>query len=91
MEPLLIKLGREIFPGQHSWLLVLGVHNKVVGLLLSSGATIEIEGSRFKSAEGTARAFRKEAILKILDEHPERSNRKGMDLLKEAKWSGLQV
>lgn len=47
-------------------------HDKVVELLLSRGASVEVEGSRFKSAEGTARAFRKEAILKILEEHQRR-------------------
>ena len=38
-----------------------------VKLLLSRGASQEVEGSRFKSAIGTARAFRKEAIVKILE------------------------
>ncbi|KAL8868535.1 MAG: hypothetical protein Q9198_008145 [Flavoplaca austrocitrina] len=51
----------------------------VVQTLLSRGAALEVEGSRFKSAEGTARAFRQENILKILEEHeknPKRNSRK---------------
>ncbi|KAL8879079.1 MAG: hypothetical protein Q9198_003240 [Flavoplaca austrocitrina] len=54
--------------------------NAVVQTLLSRGASLEVEGSRFQSAEGTARAFRKENILKILEEHeknPKRDSRKG--------------
>ena len=44
-------------------------HTETVKLLLSRGASLEVEGSRFLSAEGTARAFRRDAILKILEEH----------------------
>ena len=44
-------------------------HSEAVKTLLSWGAALEIEGARFKSAEGTARAFRKEGILKVLEEH----------------------
>lgn len=44
-------------------------HCEMVKLLLSKGASTEVEGSRFLSAAGTARAFRKEAVLKILDEY----------------------
>ena len=43
---------------------------EIVKFLLSRGASREIEGSRFLSAAGTARAFRKENILKILEEYP---------------------
>lgn len=50
-------------------------HSEVVQTLLSRGAALEVEGSRFKSAEGTARAFRQEAILRILEEHEGRSSR----------------
>ncbi|KAL8941743.1 MAG: hypothetical protein Q9216_002071 [Gyalolechia sp. 2 TL-2023] len=42
---------------------------KAVECLISSGAALEVEGSRFKSAEGTARAFRHEGVLKVLEEH----------------------
>ena len=44
-------------------------HSETVKLLLSRGASLEVEGSRFLSAAGTARAFRQEGILKILEEH----------------------
>lgn len=50
-------------------------HNEVVQTLLSRGAALEVEGSRFQSAEGTARAFRRENILKILEEHEKNSKR----------------
>ncbi|CAO1600437.1 hypothetical protein XANCAGTX0491_004126 [Xanthoria calcicola] len=50
-------------------------HNEVVQTLLSRGAALEVEGSRFHSAEGTARAFRQEHILKILEEHEKNSKR----------------
>ena len=49
--------------------------NEVVQTLLSRGAALEVEGSRFQSAEGTARAFRQENILKILEEHEKNSKR----------------
>ncbi|KAL8663476.1 MAG: hypothetical protein Q9168_008085 [Polycauliona sp. 1 TL-2023] len=42
---------------------------ELVKLLLTRGAALEVEGARFGSAAGTARAFRKEAVLKILEEH----------------------
>ena len=42
-------------------------HESTVNLLLSRGASQEVDGSRFKSAIGTARAFRREAIVKILE------------------------
>lgn len=44
-------------------------HCEMVKLLLSRGASLEVEGSRFQSAAGTARAFRQEPIIKILEEH----------------------
>ena len=44
--------------------------NAIVRLLLSRGASCEVEGSRFLSAAGTARAFRHEEILEILEEYP---------------------
>ncbi|KAL8856307.1 MAG: hypothetical protein Q9178_007071 [Gyalolechia marmorata] len=44
-------------------------HSEAVKTLLSRGATLEIDGARFKSAEGTARAFRKEGILQVLEEY----------------------
>ena len=50
-------------------------HDEVVRTLLSRGAALEVKGSRFKSAEGTARAFRQENILKILEEHEKNSKR----------------
>ena len=50
-------------------------YNEVVQTLLSRGAALEVEGSRFQSAEGTARAFRQENILKILEEHEKNSKR----------------
>ena len=49
--------------------------NEVVQTLLSRGAALEVEGSRFQSAEGTARAFRQENILNILEEHEKNSKR----------------
>lgn len=42
---------------------------KTVNLLLFRGASREVEGSRFFSAAGTARAFRQEKIIKILEEY----------------------
>ncbi|KAI4219647.1 MAG: hypothetical protein L6R36_008178 [Xanthoria steineri] len=50
-------------------------HDEVVQTLLSRGAALEVEGSRFQSAEGTARAFRQENILNILEEHEKNSKR----------------
>ena len=44
-------------------------HSTAVKLLLSRGAALEVEGSRFGSAIATARVFRKEDIVKILEEH----------------------
>lgn len=49
-------------------------HCEIVNLLLSRGASLEVEGSRFLSAAGTARAFRKEKISKILEEHAGANN-----------------
>ena len=49
--------------------------NNVVQTLLSRGAALEVEGSRFHSAEGTARAFRQKKILKILEQHEKNSKR----------------
>lgn len=46
-----------------------GGRSEVVKLLLSRGAAVEVEGSRFGSAAGTARAFRQKKILGILEEH----------------------
>ncbi|KAL8735775.1 MAG: hypothetical protein Q9166_000639 [cf. Caloplaca sp. 2 TL-2023] len=54
-------------------------HGEAVKALLEGGAALEVEGSKFKSAEGTARAFRKEEILKILEEHERASQREGQD------------
>lgn len=51
-----------------------GGENEIVQILLSRGAALEVDGSRFKSAEGTARAFRKDKVLKILEEHEKNSN-----------------
>ena len=44
-------------------------HTEIVKLLLERGASLEVEGSRFLSAQGTAQAFRQEAVLKVLEEH----------------------
>lgn len=44
-------------------------HSVAVKLLLSRGAALEVEGSRFGSAIETARVFRKEEIVRILEEH----------------------
>lgn len=49
--------------------------NAVVQTLLSRGAALEVEGSRYQSAEGTARAFRQENTLKILEDHEKNSKR----------------
>ena len=43
-----------------------GGHEDAVKLLHLRGASQEVEGSRFRSAIGTATAFRKESIVKIL-------------------------
>lgn len=42
-------------------------HENAVRLLLSRGASQEVEGSRFKSAIRTAQAFRQEEVVKILE------------------------
>ena len=60
-------------------------HNEVVQTLLSRGAALEVEGSRFHSAEGTARAFRQENILKILEQH-EKNSKRGRGQSMEASW-----
>lgn len=44
-------------------------HTEAVEILLANGAALEVEGSRFNSASGTARAFRQEGILRLLEEH----------------------
>ena len=44
-------------------------HSAIVRLLLARGASLDVVGSRFGSAAGTARAFRREAILNILEAH----------------------
>lgn len=44
-------------------------HTEAVEILLANGAALEVEGSRFNSASGTARAFRQDKVLKILEEH----------------------
>lgn len=54
-------------------------HNAAVKTLLSRGAALEVEGSRFKSAEGTARAFRKEEILRILEKHTKERGEQGKE------------
>ncbi|KAI4096216.1 MAG: hypothetical protein LQ339_007021 [Xanthoria mediterranea] len=55
-------------------------HTEAVELLLANGAALEVEGSRFKSASGTARAFRQEKVLKILEHHA-----RGMEGAKEGE------
>lgn len=49
-------------------------HTEAVTCLLANVAALEVEGSRFKSAAGTARAFRQEEVLKVLGQH-EKSSR----------------
>ncbi|KAL8800395.1 MAG: hypothetical protein Q9182_005197, partial [Xanthomendoza sp. 2 TL-2023] len=44
-------------------------HCEVVEILLANGAALEIEGAGFGSAEGTARAFQRENVLKSLERH----------------------
>ncbi|KAI4266520.1 MAG: hypothetical protein L6R35_006938, partial [Caloplaca aegaea] len=44
-------------------------HEESVKTLLVRGAALEVQGSPFKSAEGTARAFMQEGILRILRDH----------------------
>ncbi|KAL8835231.1 MAG: hypothetical protein Q9170_003393 [Blastenia crenularia] len=48
-------------------------HTNVVTLLLTRGAALEVDGARFLSAAGTARAFRQEAVLKVLEKHGRKS------------------
>lgn len=72
---LIDKSGRGNLLGPALMAACAGGHSEVVQTLLSRGAALEVEGSRFKSAEGTARAFRQEAILRILEEHEGRSSR----------------
>ena len=64
-----INQGRSI--GLGSPLLTACAHNHsaVVRLLLARGAYLEVEGSQFGSALGTARAWRNEGILNILEAH----------------------
>ncbi|KAL9595941.1 MAG: hypothetical protein Q9219_006132 [cf. Caloplaca sp. 3 TL-2023] len=60
-------------PGNHLGSALMGACSEgcddVVRALLSRGAALEVKEARFESAEGTARAFRKEGIVKILEEH----------------------
>jgi hypothetical protein len=58
---------------------------EVVQLLLSRGASTEVEGSRFLSAAGTARAFRRPQIIKILEDHDDamRETEQMMNILSE--------
>ncbi|KAL8993464.1 MAG: hypothetical protein Q9169_006320 [Polycauliona sp. 2 TL-2023] len=42
---------------------------ELVKIFLARGAALEVEGARFGSAAGTARAFRKYDVLKVLEEH----------------------
>lgn len=44
-------------------------HCGIVKLLLFQGASLEVEGARFQTAARTARVFRQEAILELLEEH----------------------
>ena len=63
------KTGPGNFLG--SALMVACAHGQTgaVEMLLANGAAVEVEGSRFKSASGTARAFRQDKVLKILEHH----------------------
>ena len=63
------KTGPGNFLG--SALMVACAHGQTgaVEMLLANGAALEVEGSRFKSASGTARAFRQDKVLKILEHH----------------------
>ncbi|KAI4254000.1 MAG: hypothetical protein L6R42_007355 [Xanthoria sp. 1 TBL-2021] len=54
-----------------------GGHTEAVEILLANGAALEVEGARFNSASGTARAFRQDKVLRLLEEHAAR--------MKEAK------
>ncbi|KAL8989831.1 MAG: hypothetical protein Q9169_008272, partial [Polycauliona sp. 2 TL-2023] len=64
----------KVGPGNHLGTALMAAcaygHKDVVKILLTNGAAVEVKGSRFKSAEGTARAFKQEEILKLLEEHP---------------------
>ncbi|KAL8677598.1 MAG: hypothetical protein Q9186_005981 [Xanthomendoza sp. 1 TL-2023] len=42
---------------------------EAVEILLANGAALEVEGARYGSAEGTARALQKDDVLKILEQH----------------------
>ncbi|KAL8992603.1 MAG: hypothetical protein Q9169_006968 [Polycauliona sp. 2 TL-2023] len=42
---------------------------ELVKIFLDRGAGLEVEGARFRSAAGTARAFRKYDVLKVLEDH----------------------
>ena len=58
-------------------------HSVAVKLLLSRGAALEVEGSRFGSAIETARAFRQEEIVRILEEHAESRTEENIDRSKD--------
>ncbi|KAL8755199.1 MAG: hypothetical protein Q9199_003807 [Rusavskia elegans] len=45
-----------------------GGHTKAVEIFLANGAALEVEGSRFNSASGTARAFRQDKVLRLLED-----------------------
>ena len=68
------KIGPENLLGSALMVACAEGHRETVNLLLSRGASLEVEGSRFLSAAGTARAFRKEKIIKILEEHTGANN-----------------
>ncbi|KAL6712856.1 hypothetical protein ACLMJK_009568 [Lecanora helva] len=72
----LLDAGAEIDrvgPGCHLGSALMGAcsrgHVDTVKVLLSRGASQKVQGCLFQSASGTARAFRKDAVLKVLDEH----------------------
>ncbi|KAL8942694.1 MAG: hypothetical protein Q9211_001292 [Gyalolechia sp. 1 TL-2023] len=54
-------------------------HTAAVATLLSRGAALELKGSRLQSAEGTARAFRQEKVLKLLEEYGRKPRAEGED------------
>ncbi|KAL8658853.1 MAG: hypothetical protein Q9226_000743 [Calogaya cf. arnoldii] len=60
-------------------------HTEAVEVLLTHGAALEVEGSRFKSAGGTARAFRQEKVLRLLEEHGRKSKTLEMGIACESE------
>lgn len=63
------KIGPGNFLGSALMVACAYGHTEAVEMLLANRAALEVEGSRFKSASGTARAFRQEKVLKILEHH----------------------